>query len=218
MTAITKICKAESRKQHSHLNVFYFQIPAWWSSLVITTVRKQWRAIEEAGNRSGFWKKQVIFPDFPWGQMLWHWLSFSTSVYLNFSIFAMEIMILFFFFFFLNIWNWKPTIWRMSWDWSVWGLSPKVWSTSNPHPYFSTCSKLTETIHALRTKNMLTCSAGKCPECVVRLDSTWRNMSEGCLCQAEFTESNSLLLKLFFQLQELQHDASGSSCFNAAQA
>lgn len=103
MTAITKICKAESRKQHSHLNVFYFQIPAWWSSLVITTVRKQWRAIEEAGNRSGFWKKQVIFPDFPWGQMLWHWLSFSTSVYLNFSIFAMEIMILFFFFFFKHM-------------------------------------------------------------------------------------------------------------------
>lgn len=61
--------------------------------------------------------------------------------------------------------------------------SPKMLSTSNGHPYFSTCLKLTGTIHALRTKHMLTCSAGRCPAHATegRLQFTLRNMS---LCQA----------------------------------
>lgn len=64
--------------------------------------------------------------------------------------------------------------------------SPKMLSTSNAHPYFNTCPKLTGTIHALRTKYMLTCSAGRCPKRAAggRLQFTLRNMSEGSLCQA----------------------------------
>lgn len=90
--------------------------------------------------------------------------------------------------------------------------SPKMLSTSNAHPYFSTCLKLPGTIHALRTKHMLTCSVGRCPERAAggRLQFTLRNMSEGCLCQAHWNYRNCcpFLLRLFFQ--EPCHSMSGT--------
>lgn len=99
MTARTKIRKAESCKQHSHLNVLYFRIPTWWSSLAITTVRKQWRAIKGAGNRSVL-KEAGYISGFPLRTRALTLTKFSNfSVYLNFFIFAMKIMSLSFIFF-----------------------------------------------------------------------------------------------------------------------